>query len=243
MGDIAAAHQIHGVQPVLPVPDVAAAADWFCRTLGFTVDFLHGEPAVHGRVKAGDGSWGQPVYLHLSLVAVPVAAGGETRLHVGHDIDGLHAHALAQGARVLQPPIDRPWGLREMVLEAPGGHAIRLGAELGHVQPDAPPRPVIACYRPRPGQADTLRALVQSHVPALQRLGLATDRAPLQMVAADGSIVEVFEWVSAAAVAAAHGHPDVQAIWTAFGAVCDFPPLSGLAEAQRPFAEFAPFHA
>ena len=29
-------HQLHGVQPVLPVPDVAAAADWFVRVLGFT---------------------------------------------------------------------------------------------------------------------------------------------------------------------------------------------------------------
>ena len=89
MTDLARHHQIHGVQPVLPVPDVAAAADWFCRTLGFTVDFLHGEPPVHGRVRAGDRSWGDPVFIHLSLEAGPIAPCGETRLHVGHDVPAL----------------------------------------------------------------------------------------------------------------------------------------------------------
>ena len=94
-------HQLHGVQPVLPVPDVAAAADWFVRVLGFTLDFLHGEPpCVHGRVKLGDRSHGDPIYIHLSRNEGLIQPCGETRLHVGHDIDGLHAHALAQGAGV-----------------------------------------------------------------------------------------------------------------------------------------------
>ena len=131
MQAIAKHHQLHGVQPVLPVPDVANAADWFCRVLGFQTDLLHGEPLpVHGRVKAGDGSWGAPIYIHLSRREGEITPCGETRLHVGHDIDALHAHALAQGATVLAPPTDQPWGLREMVLQAPGGHRLVLGAEL-----------------------------------------------------------------------------------------------------------------
>lgn len=134
MGDLAQQHQIHGAQPVLGVPDVAAAADWFVRVLGFEVDFLYGDaPHVHGRVKAGQlgpQGWGAPVYIHLSLAAAPSLAGSLTRLHVGHDIDGLHRHALAAGATVLQAPTDQPWGLREFVLQAPGGHVLVLGAEL-----------------------------------------------------------------------------------------------------------------
>ena len=135
-------HQLHGVQPVLPVPDVAAAADWFVRvlgfTLGFTLDFLHGEPpCVHGRVKLGDRSHGDPIYIHLSRNEGLIQPCGETRLHVGHDIDGLHAHvvaqmvtqAVAQGGTVLQPPTNQPWGLREFVVQAPGGHRLVLGAE------------------------------------------------------------------------------------------------------------------
>jgi len=130
MDALAKHHQIHGAQPVLPVPDVAAAADWFVRVLGFEVDFLLGEPlAQHGRVMAGDGTWGEPVYIHLSRHEGPIQPCGATRLHVGHDIDALHTHALAQGATVLQPPTDQPWGLREIVLQTPGGHRLVLGAE------------------------------------------------------------------------------------------------------------------
>lgn len=130
MDGIAKLHQIHGVQPVLPVPDVAAAADWFCRVLGFEVDFLYGDPPLVGRVKLGDRSWGDPIYIHLQHAAGGIAPCGETRLHAGHDIDGLHRHALAAGASVLLPPTDQPWGLRELVLQAPGGHRLCIGAEI-----------------------------------------------------------------------------------------------------------------
>jgi uncharacterized glyoxalase superfamily protein PhnB len=240
MGSLARHHQIHAVQPVLPVPDVQAAADWFCSTLGFTLDFLHGTPPVHGRVKLGDRSFGDPVYIHLSRSDAPIQPCGATRLHVGHDLAGLHAHVLASGATVLQAPTEQPWGLREMAVQAPGGHRLVLAAEIAHQADEALPRPVIACYRPKAGQEAALTALVRSHVPTLQRLGLATDRAPVQMRAADGSLVEVFEWSSAAAIEAAHQHLEVQQMWAAFGTACDHVKLSQLAEAQQLFAEFTP---
>ena len=245
-------HQIHGVQPVLLVPDVAAAAAWFVRVLGFQIDFLHGEPEPgYGRVKLGDRSWGDPVYICLAGAAGDIRPSGATRLHVGHDIDGLHAHALAQGATVLLPPTNQPWGLREIEIEAPGGHRLVLGAEGGDGgQADggahdatSSPRTVIACYRPRPGQAAALDELVRGHVPALQRLGLATDRAAMTLRAADGTVVEIFEWASAAAIAAAHDHPELQALRAAFGECGEHAKLSQLPEAQHFFAEFAPLNA
>ena len=234
-------HQLHGVQPVLPVPDVAAAADWFVRVLGFEIDFLHGPaPHVHGRVKIGDRSWGDPIYIHLSLEHGPIQPIGAIRLHVGHDIDGLHAHVVAAGGTVMLPPTDQPWGLREIVVQAPGGHRLVLGADPEHVDSAALPRPVIACYRAKPGQEAALLDLVRGHVPALHRLGLATDRAPYILRAADGTVVEVFEWSSAKAIEAAHDLPEVHKLWAAFGEACTYVKLSQLAEAQNLFAEFTP---
>ena len=240
MAELAEQHQIHGVQPVLPVPDVEAAADWFVRVLGFELDFLWGTPPTHARVKVGDGRWGAPVCIQLSRSELPINPCGATRLHVGRDIDGLHSHALARGAKVLLPPTDQPWGLREIVLEAPGGHRLCLGAEAHPAPANAMPRPVIACYRPKPGQEAALKALVRGHVSALRRLGLATDRAPYSLRAADGTLVEVFEWASAAAIEAAHTHPEVHQMWAEFGAACEYVRLSQLAEAQNLFAEFTP---
>jgi len=133
---IAKTHQIHGVQPVQPVPDVGAATRWFCAVLGFSTDFSIGEPPSYARVRLGDRSWGDPVYIHLRQAEEGDGpACGETRLHAGHDIDGLHAHVLAQlavhGGEVLEPPTDQPWGLREFTLRGPGGHRFVIGAESG----------------------------------------------------------------------------------------------------------------
>ena len=98
---------------------------------------------------------------------------------------------------------------------------------------------VIAAYRPKPGHEAALLELARDHTPFLQRLGLATDRPATLMQAKDGTIVEVFEWHDGA-VATAHEHPQVLALWEQYGAVCDYVPLTELAEAHDMFATFAP---
>jgi quinol monooxygenase YgiN len=102
------------------------------------------------------------------------------------------------------------------------------------------PRVVIASFRPRSGQEAALLAVVREHVPTLQRLGLATTRASFVLRAADGTLIEVFEWVSGAAIDAAHRHPEVLAMWQRFEAACEYTSLKDLAEGQHPFAEFEP---
>jgi quinol monooxygenase YgiN len=99
---------------------------------------------------------------------------------------------------------------------------------------------VIVAYRPKPGQDHALSALVEKHVAILRSEHLVTDREPYVMLASDGTLVEVFEWRSAEAIAAAHASPAVQALWGEFGAACDYVPLSALGEAQQMFAEFDP---
>jgi len=98
---------------------------------------------------------------------------------------------------------------------------------------------VIVAYRPKPGREAQLEALVREHVPFLRDLGLATDRPAQAMRAADGTIVEVFEWRDGA-VRTAHGHPKVHELWERFGEACDYINLRDLPEAAGPFATFAP---
>ena len=98
---------------------------------------------------------------------------------------------------------------------------------------------VIVGYRPKPGQAAALLALTLEHVPELRRLGFASDRPALAMRAKDGTIVEVFEW-NDGAVAKAHEHPDVQAMWGRYAAACDYIPLTELPESKDLFASFEP---
>jgi quinol monooxygenase YgiN len=101
-------------------------------------------------------------------------------------------------------------------------------------------RIVIACYRPKPGQQDALRALMRSHVATLRAINLVTERRPITMEAKDGTFVEVFEWASAEAIQAAHSHPVVLKMWEEYGKVCDYVPVAQVAEAATLFSEFTP---
>jgi hypothetical protein len=98
---------------------------------------------------------------------------------------------------------------------------------------------VIVAYRPKPGRENDLIALTRDHVPALRRLGLATDRTPLAMRTKEGIIIEVFEWQDGA-IATAHANPDVLAMWEHYAAVSDYVPLHELPETRDLFAQFEP---
>jgi hypothetical protein len=99
---------------------------------------------------------------------------------------------------------------------------------------------VIVAYKPLPGKEARLFELTREHVPILRRLGLATNRPALAMKARDGTIVEVFEWVSAEAVQKGHEHPDVLAMWGRYAEACTYVPLTGLEETKHMFANFEP---
>jgi hypothetical protein len=99
---------------------------------------------------------------------------------------------------------------------------------------------VIACYRPKPGKEVELEKVVADHMPVLRAQGLITARPAYVMRAADGTILEVFEWKSREAIEQAHQNSDVHKLWARFAAVCEYEKLTNLAEAGQMFAEFEP---
>ncbi len=99
---------------------------------------------------------------------------------------------------------------------------------------------VIVAYTPKPGMDQELAAVVSKHLQVLKAEALVTDKPAYLMRAADGTIIEIFEWRSAEAIHQAHSNPAIQALWGEFGAACDYTPLAKLAEAQQMFAEFEP---
>lgn len=102
---------------------------------------------------------------------------------------------------------------------------------------------VIAVFRPRPGKAAELHAVVRRHWALLRAQGLVTSRPRQLMQAGDGSVVEIFEWASPEAIEQAHHDAAVQALWAEFEQVCDYLPLAALAESSHPFAEFEPLES
>jgi predicted enzyme related to lactoylglutathione lyase len=46
------------------------------------------------------------------------------------DVDALHAEIAPRGAIIRQPPADKPWRMREMLIATPDGHRIMVGQPL-----------------------------------------------------------------------------------------------------------------
>jgi hypothetical protein len=99
---------------------------------------------------------------------------------------------------------------------------------------------VIAAYRPRSGQEARLLELTKDHTPILRQQGLVTDRPAYAMRAADGTIIEVFEWKSQDAIDAAHTNPEVLKMWGRYAEVCEYAPLITVKECADMFAMFEP---
>jgi quinol monooxygenase YgiN len=99
---------------------------------------------------------------------------------------------------------------------------------------------VIVAYKPKPGKKEALDKLVASHVSDLAKLGLVTDRKAVICEAADGTVIEVFEWLSADAIKQAHTNPEVHKMWAAFAECCDCVPLNTVPESASMFAGFTP---
>jgi hypothetical protein len=101
-------------------------------------------------------------------------------------------------------------------------------------------RIVIVAYKPLPGKLEALEALVASHHPRLLKEGLVTNRPPITLLAADQTIIEIFEWVSSESIQSAHSNPAVLAMWQEFSAVCEYIPAGQVKEFQSMFSEFTP---
>lgn len=100
---------------------------------------------------------------------------------------------------------------------------------------------VIVGYKPKPGREAELDALMRTHVQRLRDEGLATQRASVLMKSQDGTVVEVFEWVSQEAIDSARHNPRVVEMWEEYSEVCDYVPLTDLPEAHDLFAQFESF--
>ena len=97
---------------------------------------------------------------------------------------------------------------------------------------------VMALFRPKPGKDADLMACMRDHLPVLRGQRLATDRPNVILRASDGTLVEIFEWVSQAAIDAAHGNPEVGKLWARYEQCCEYVTLADLPEAKEMFPGF-----
>jgi uncharacterized glyoxalase superfamily protein PhnB len=111
--------------PVIYVGNVKASAEFFNKTLGFSIDFLHGKPPFYGSVSRDNAT------VHLKFVHEPVLAVG------AYDRDGLisafievenvkalYAEYVAAGATFNQKLKKQAWGGRDFIVRDLDGNGI-----------------------------------------------------------------------------------------------------------------------
>ena len=110
-------------RPNLEVDDLAAATAFLRDVLGFDVEV--DEPEMGLVLLRRDA-----VGLALVRSATP-GVNATTAAYIGvTGVDALHEQCAARGARIAVGLTDHPWGLRDFVVEVPGGHRLALGEQI-----------------------------------------------------------------------------------------------------------------
>ena len=110
--------------PVLHVANAAKALRFYCRDLGFRLEFEHRpegvneDPCYMGISR--DGVW-----LHLSSFSGDGVAGAVTNLMVDN-VDKFFAEFKARHVHIDVPPVDQSWGSREMCVKDEDGNCLRF---------------------------------------------------------------------------------------------------------------------
>ncbi len=103
-------------------------------------------------------------------------------------------------------------------------------------------RIVIVGYKPKPGKEQELELLVLNHMQILRSQRLVTARESILMRSNTGTIIEVFEWKSKAAMESAHENEVILEMWEQYAEVCDYIPVAEIPEISTLFSEFSPLH-
>ena len=110
-------------RPNLEVADLAPATAFLRDVLGFVVEVDEPEMGL--------------VLLHrdaVGLALVRSASPGVNATTAGYlgvtGVDELHERCAAQGVQIVTGLTDHPWGLRDFVIEMPGGHRLAVGERI-----------------------------------------------------------------------------------------------------------------
>jgi uncharacterized glyoxalase superfamily protein PhnB len=109
--------------PSLAVRDIPAAVEFYTKKLGFFVAFTWGDPPTMAGVNLGQ------VQMFLEQ-GTPCPTGCSVYFVIG-DADELYQFHRVNGVEVVQPPDDRPWGLRDYTVRDLNGYMLTFGHRLG----------------------------------------------------------------------------------------------------------------
>jgi len=117
--------QLLSIRPNLEVDDLEPTVTYLRSVLDFQVDVEEKEMG--------------PVLMHRDGAAVAIVrtptrgVNATTSGYIGvTNVDDLHRRCVERGAAVVIGLTDHPWGLRDFVVEIPGGHKLAFGERIAY---------------------------------------------------------------------------------------------------------------
>ena len=110
------------LHPILAVPDVRSAVDFYTNALGFWLAFAEGDPPSFAGINLGSAQ----MFLERG-VASPE---GCSVYFVVSDANALHAFHRSHDVEVIVPPADRGYGLRDYTVRDLNGYRLTFGHRL-----------------------------------------------------------------------------------------------------------------
>ena len=109
---------------VFVVSNIAESAAYYRDALGFTIEFQYGNPTSYACLCRDE------VALHLLAAQNTKRLPGNGGICVFvRDVDRLHADLVARGARMINAPEDRDYGMRDFDVVDPDGNQLTFGKE------------------------------------------------------------------------------------------------------------------
>jgi hypothetical protein len=120
-----------GVAPQFTVPDVVAAASYYCEVLGFENRGFFGEPPVFAMLGRGvvEFFFNQSAGM-TGPVRPRAAVGYDAYVHVT-GLGGLADELTRRGAKIVEGPVERVYGMRELIVEDCHGLRLAFGEDPG----------------------------------------------------------------------------------------------------------------
>ena len=120
---------IHSAVPVVVTDDIEKSILYYTDILGFSPDFKYGEPPAYAGVRSGD------VEIYFTLDAELTNLYKESKLHPEvfiwvEDAQSLFNLHVQQGADIVEPVADRPWGARQYVIRELNGYHLKFAQSL-----------------------------------------------------------------------------------------------------------------
>ena len=122
-------------EAILAVADVAAAVRFYRDKLGFTGEWLWGDPPTFGGV-----SWGRVGVMFCLQPELAARVEGHQHAFFVSGVGELHERHRQNGVQVVSPLEAKPWGLREYTVRDPNGYHLRFGEPVTPSVPSAPAR-------------------------------------------------------------------------------------------------------